>query len=226
MIRLGIIGEGISEQSFAMAVINPHLLSYGIEAFSRQIVTKRNASQKDSKGGMPCYERVKKDISKLINEDSTRMITSMFDLYALPSDFPGYLEASSIKEPYSKVKLLEESFAEDISNKRFVPYIQLYEFEALFFTNVEIVHEILSLNNLKSSLRNLEMIIGEEPNPEFINNGPSSAPSKRIKNLYPDYQKSVDGVRILERIGLFKIREKCYHFNEWLSKLESFGRTI
>ena len=41
MIRMGIIGEGISEQSFADQIIGPHLATYGIHVFSRQIVTKR-----------------------------------------------------------------------------------------------------------------------------------------------------------------------------------------
>jgi len=223
MIRMGIIGEGISEQKLASEIIAPHLLTYGINVFARQIVTKRKASEKSSKGGMPSYDRVKRDILCLIKEDSGRLITSMFDLYALPTDFPGYASIGKIQDPYEKVKFLEASFAKDIGSKRFVPYIQLYEYETLFFANITTVHEVLSLNNPRNSLKDLEMIVKKHPNPEFINDGPSSAPSKRIERLYPDYQKSVDGLRILERIGLFKIREECSHFNEWLSKLESLG---
>jgi Domain of unknown function (DUF4276) len=219
--RLGIIGEGVSEETFAREMVCPHLLSYGIYAFSRQIVTKRNAFQKDSKGGIPRYERVRKDILNLIGEDSELFITSMFDLYALPNDFPGFEKAQIIENPYSRVQLLEEFFAKDINSKRFLPYIQLHEFESLFFTDVAVVHETLSLNNPKSSVRELEKILVEESNPEFINDGPTSAPSKRIKNIYPDYQKSVDAVRILQRIGLPNIRKKCAHFDSWLLKLES-----
>ncbi|MCX6990226.1 MAG: DUF4276 family protein [Chlamydiae bacterium] len=221
MIRLGIIGEGVSEEAIASQIISPYLSN--LQVFARQIVTKRRASEKDCKGGMPAYERVKKDILSLIKEDSGRFVTTMFDLYALPRDFPGYSAIKRIENPYEKVKYLEEAFAKDISSKRFIPYIQLYELEALFFADIEIIHRMLSLNNPQSKLKDLEKIVKAEPNPEFINDGPSTAPSKRIIRFYPDYQKSVDALRILKTIGLPMIREKCSHFDVWLTKLESLS---
>lgn len=221
MIRLGIIGEGLSEQNLAEKIIGPHLLSFEFFSFARQIVTKRKSAQKDAKGGMPSYERVKADISRLLNEDQALVVTSMFDLYALPRDFPGYKEIDPINDPYQKVAYLEESFRKDIASDRFLPYIQLYELETLFFANTQVTHDVLCLNNPKSSLKNLDKILQSYKNPEFINDDPSTAPSKRIQTIYPDYQKSVDGINILQKIGLTRIREKCEHFNMWLTRLES-----
>lgn len=224
MIRLGIIGEGLSEQKLAEHIIRPCLENYEIYSFARQIVTKRKAAQKDAKGGMPCYTRVRADILRLVNEDKGLIVTSMFDFYALPSNFPGYSEINSMSDSYQKVDHLERCFAEDINDERFIAYIQMHEIEALFFADIQTTHDVLSVNHPKSSLKALEKILQNESNPELINNGPSSAPSKRIKLIYPDYQKSVDGLNILQRIGLPRIREKCHHFNRWMSTLESLSR--
>lgn len=227
MTRVRIICEGRSEEILGEQVIQPHLSSLGIFASSTQIVTKRKASQKDSKGGMPSYLRVKNDILRHLSGDlSLRAVTSMFDLYALPADFPGYSDSCKISDFYKKVEFIEKSFAEDIDDKRFIPYIQLHEYEALFFSDINTVHEILSINNPERSLNELEKILRKESNPEFINNGQLTAPSKRIKNLYPDYSKTVDAIRIIQRIGLSKIREKCEHFNQWLTRLESLILTF
>lgn len=62
----------------------------------------------------------------------------MFDLYALPSNFPKYDESKKISDPYKRVEKLEHAFQEDLDEKRFIPYIQLHEFEALMLSAPEI----------------------------------------------------------------------------------------
>ena len=59
----------------------------------------------------------------------------MFDLYALPADFPGYAEARREVDPYGKVRILEDALGNDIADRRFIPYIQLHEFEALILAD-------------------------------------------------------------------------------------------
>jgi hypothetical protein len=49
----------------------------------------------------------------------------------LPADFPAYDQALSAIDPYMRVEVLESAMAADISDSRFIPYIQLHEFEAL-----------------------------------------------------------------------------------------------
>lgn len=144
----------------------------------------------------------------------------MIDYYALPSSFPNFAKADLIKDPYTRIQFLEDSFAKDIDSKKFIPYIQLHEHESLLFTDINIVHSILSLNNPNTSFSDLEKVLKEFKNPELINGGNSTAPSKRIKKLYPDYQKSVDAIRILKKIGLANLRNSCCHFHGWLVSLE------
>lgn len=220
MIRLGIIGEGISEETFAREILAPHLLGHDIFAYSRQIVTSRRIALPRTKGGIHSYDQVKKDILRSLREDTLCIITTMIDLYALPQNFPNYKTASALHDPYARVELLEKSFAEDINSNRFIPYIQLHEFETLFFADVKVSDGILSLNSV-SRFKALEDILNQYSNPELINDSPQTAPSKRILQLYPQYQKRIDSIRVLQRIGLINISQKCRHFNTWLSKLEA-----
>jgi hypothetical protein len=58
-------------------------------------------------------------------------------------------------------------------------------------------------------------------NPEEINDDPKTAPSKRLKGLFPVYNKPFYGMVISKRIGLNAIRTECPHFNQWVSRLEN-----
>jgi hypothetical protein len=64
-----------------------------------------------------------------------------------------------------------------------------------------------------------------ELNPEMINNGTESAPSKRLARIIKGYftEKENGGVFygsiLAHDIGLEKIRGKCPRFDTWLGKL-------
>jgi Domain of unknown function (DUF4276) len=60
-------------------------------------------------------------------------------------------------------------------------------------------------------------------NPEKINETPETAPSTRIINHIPEYEcpKAQVGPLGAEDIGLYMLRNKCPHFDAWMSKLES-----
>jgi hypothetical protein len=75
----------------------------------------------------------------------------------------------------------------------------------------------------KQELRVLQSIANQYQTPELINDGQQTAPSKRIMDQFPDYEraKSTFGPLLAEHIGLQVIRSKCPHFNKWLSRLES-----
>ena len=72
-----------------------------------------------------------------------------------------------------------------------------------------------------------ENIVNECGGCEKINDSPTTAPSKRIHGLFPEYKKgrslSAHAYRITQRIGVARIRGKCPHFNEWFTKLEHLG---
>jgi hypothetical protein len=58
------------------------------------------------------------------------------------------------------------------------------------------------------------------------NDHPDTAPSKRLLREIPEYDKANSGVIVAEQIGLGKMRRRCPHFNDWLTKLERLGGTM
>jgi len=87
------------------------------------------------------YPVVKKDICTWMKEDRRPDVrfTTMFDLYGLPVDFPGYAEARRQADPYLRVAILERALEADIhaelNDTRFLSYVQLHEFEALLLAD-------------------------------------------------------------------------------------------
>lgn len=225
MIRLHITAEGQTEQGFANKMLRSHLAQYQVMVSARCVLTSRDRrTNKEYRGGLYSYERVKNDIQDWIKGDNHAecRFTTMFDFYALPKDFPGYEEAKSQQDPYQKVKILEEYLQSDIGDWRFIPYIQLHEFEALILADPQKLEE--EYLDQAQAIANLITMVGGG-NPELINDGPSTAPSKRILKEIPGYSKSTAGPAVTERIGIEILREKCPHFNGWISLLEQLNGT-
>ncbi|MGH9800468.1 MAG: DUF4276 family protein, partial [Blastocatellia bacterium] len=150
--------------------------------------------------------------------------TTMIDLYGIHSDFPGLDEAEKLRHmPEKRADFLEQKFAQDIGDQRFIPYLQLHEYEAYLFadpTCFEYFYE-----GHANEIAALKDIADGHTTPELINDGEHSAPSKRIIAHLPNYNraKTVVGPQVAELITLTVIRGKCPHFSTWLSQLEQLG---
>jgi len=178
------------------------------------------------------YRTVKADICAWMTEDRQPDVrfTTMFDLYALPDDFPGYAEAAGIQDPYDRVGHLEDALREDIAaeldDRRFVPYIQLHEFEALILADPQQLDwEFLEHDE---PIRRLVAMVGTEGgNPELIDDGETTAPSKRIVAGIPEYEgnKATSGPLVAGKIGMDTLRDRCRHFREWVDTLNALGMT-
>lgn len=221
--RLNIIVEGQTEETFVRDLLRDHLAACQVYLSARRVETGRNRKRsKIYRGGMTSYERAKRDIERWLSEDQQAYLTTMFDLYGLPDDFPNLAEARRQTDPYQKVKLVEDGIASDIQSRRFIPYIQLHEYEGLLFSRVEAIDEVMSIYE-RSKLNDLQNIRNQFNTPEEINDSATTAPSKRLSELYAAYDKVAFGVLISKRIGLETIRQECPHFSEWLSRIESLG---
>lgn len=220
MIRLHLTAEGQTEQAFSKTILTPHLAMFDVFVDARCVLTSKDKrAAKEYRGGLLSYEKAKKDIQTWMKEDKHTecRFTTMFDLYALPHDFPGHAESKSIANRYERVSVLEEAMTRDLSDQRFIPYIQLHEFEALILADPqkldwEYLEHATPINNL--------ITLAEGQNPELINDGPTTAPSKRILNEIPEYDKATAGVSVAGKIGLQTQRKKCRHFDDWLTTLE------
>lgn len=222
-----VLCEGQTEQGFVEEVLRPYLQDRGVTGVKSILITTNK--KKNARGGMLTYKHAEMDINLLclMNQDNDyerHIFTTMIDFYALPDDFPEFSKSSTIYDTYTRVAALEKSFSEAVSETRFIPYIQLHEFEALLFCGIQ--HLAIIYPKCVKQCEQLTKDLQKAGNPELINNGPTTAPSKRIikaiegeKKTHYNYNKPTTGKMVTKEIGIDKLREKCQHFNEWIEKL-------
>jgi len=70
-------------------------------------------------------------------------------------------------------------------------------------------------------LGDLQTIRNGFPTPEHINDSAVTAPSKRLKQLMPGYEKPLYGVLGAAGVGFAAIRAECANFGVWLIQLEN-----
>ena len=142
MIRINLVVEGLTEETFAQGVLAAFLGQRGIYICARSVETGRKRN-KIYRGGVVSYAKAKSDINTWLKQDKTAYVSTMFDYYALPHDFPGYADAQHKTEPREKAACIQAAFADDIGDARFVPYIQMHEFEGLLFSCTDTMNGVL-----------------------------------------------------------------------------------
>ena len=219
--RLLVVCEGQTESAFVKSVLTPHLATREIDVCAPVVVTNRKLGKR---GGIVNFEKVQRDLSLHLRKEThpeTRF-TTMFDFYALPSEFPGWSAAEPATTPAARAAAIERELEKSLDDQRFFAFLQLHEFEALLFCDLEQLAKRIEgsesgVERLKKSVRGIE--------PEDINDGPTTAPSKRIIEHVPRYEGSKVrvGAPAAAAIGLDTLRAKCPHFGEWVTRLEALG---
>lgn len=214
MKRLIIVCEGQTEQSFCQNVLSPYFLSKGIVVEAPTI--------KHSHGGIVPWETLKHQLVEHLHEGDA-VVTMLIDFYRIKDSyqFPGWEEAKTIKDSQDKMNGLFQDMLNDMPEElmnRFVPYIQLHEFEGLLFSDI-----CAFRNNFMPAECDFDAIqsaIDEFENPEDINNKPETAPSSRLMSAVAGYDKVLYGTILAEETGLGTIRNKCPLFNSWIERIE------
>ncbi|MCB9078812.1 MAG: DUF4276 family protein [Anaerolineaceae bacterium] len=223
-VRLYLTVEGQTERRFAEAVLQPHLIQFEVDLRPRVVVTQRKLG---SRGGIFNFAKLRDDLIRLMRQDRQpeARFTTMVDLYALPSDFPGWAEAKKQNTAQQRIAMLEAALEAEMGDPRFLPYIQLHEFEALLYCDLsQLARRIAKTEKVFAKLqREVDGLA-----PEEINEGDATAPSKRIIKYVPLYErlKVRVGAPAAAAIGLNALRAGCPHFNEWVSRLERLPETL
>jgi len=208
MIDLWVLCEGSTEVRFAEGMIRPHL-----EAVS----ARRVGLSAQSLDGWTNYAKTKKEIRMFLATPSPDIrVTTMLDLYGIPAGFPGLQDWDTGQDPYARVAEIERRFRDDIADTRFIPHLQLHEFEALILVGLPRLAE--RHPSRESEIHRLAAKLASE-SPELIDC--AEPPSKRILQIVPEYRQPADGYATVQKIGLEKLRSRCRHFREWLDRLES-----
>ena len=213
MKRLNIVVEGQTEQSFVNEVLAPYLRNNGVSL----IIPRLICTSKTGRGGLVNYHHLHNTIKGLLSNphDGNIVVSSFVDFFRIPNNMPGYDEAMRSVDGLQRVENLQQALGESIADRRFIPYIQLHEFEALLFSNNN-GFEYLWEEKLSEKTKT---IVDAFENPEDINSAPETAPSKRLLAINEKYDKVLDGNLIALEVGINEMLAKCPRFADWVSSL-------
>lgn len=213
MINVYVYCEGQTEESFVKNSLAPYFAQKNILLYPIICRTKEGPNG-IFKGGLTDYNKAVKEIKRLCVQHPNEKVTSFIDYYGL-HNIPRVNYVGTDK--YKLILSIEQKFYEDVDSRNFIPYISLHEFESLLFTKPE---EFAYLK--LSAVSKFQSILSEfNNNPEMINSGIQTAPSKRILKEIDNYSKVLDGNTIAKKLTLSEIRNKCNHFNSWITALEN-----
>jgi hypothetical protein len=207
-----------------MQLLQSHLFPQGDGIIHTLAVGAKDHRHIYGIGGHTSYARLRRFILNTLKERSRAGVhfTTLCDLYGLPPDFPGKSETvRNAADPSSYVRALEEAFRTDIDHYRFIPHLQLHEYETMLFADPRAF--AVSFEKCEGQIQQLNAVVAASPSVEHIDDGVETAPSKRIIKIIPEYagRKASAGPDIAEYIGLEVIRRKCPHFDRWLAHLEA-----
>ena len=141
MIFVVVVCEGPTERDFVMEILQPALSHSNLFVEPRLIPTSPV-----QKGGALTGQRVLRFLRNTLRQRRDSYVTTFFDMYGLPADFPG--AAGSRRDPLRRATAIEETLHKEVvqiaecRSERFLPHIQPHEFEALLFSNTsQLVHE-------------------------------------------------------------------------------------
>lgn len=228
MVRLLVLVEGETEETFVKELLAPHLYNKGFSKVSAKLMG--NARKRNRRGGIKRWPGVREEIIRHLNTDKNLYVSTMVDYYALPrgednpNAWPGRFQANSLNFD-EKAQHIEAELQKDLAIyspkslnvERFIPYIMMHEFEGLLFSDCKELATSIAREDLATAFQNIR---DRYPTPEEINDSPQTHPSQRIKDLMPEYQKPLYGNLAAIAIGLEKFRKECRGFRRWLERIE------
>ena len=189
-VNIGIICEGKTEEYFVKFALNQYFCDFNIHLKPIDL------------GGDVTTKKIVKYLKRSKNPIKTTLV-----------DFYGYrdTDGKSVDELTAEISI-------HFNNDYYVlPYIQMHEIEALWFSDINKIAEKMNASN--KQLRELQAIINNYPNPEDINNSKETAPSKRLETIFAGYDKPIDGAKIAQEIPIELYMEKCPRFKKWINNL-------
>jgi len=219
-VEVVLIVEGPTEQNFVKDLLAPYMLDRNV------ILTASILEKPGQNGGEVKFARARNDIEKHLKQRPDTFVSLMLDFYGIKADWPGYHEsrAASWHTHQQRAKIKNDATASAVNGlfptlnpkERFIPYISMYEIEALYFSDPAVL-----ANKLGVRQKLIDAILHECGEPEAINNSNQTAPSKRLEKLSNKFKKTATGIAIAKEIGISKMRVACPLFDAWLTTLEN-----
>ena len=203
MERLAIVVEGRTEAEFVNQVLAIHLLAKDVLAIPLAL-----------HGNVSLPRLSARMADEVWNFD---WVTSLVDFYGFRDK--GSATVTDLERQIHHSVITRRNPPKEES--RIIPYVQQYEFEGLLFSNPNAFAAVLGVTD--NVVNRLTRMRAPLDSPEEINDSENTAPSKRISEIIPKYNKAVDGPLVAQDIGLPAIRRECPRFRQWIERLESLG---
>lgn len=228
--RLLVHVEGQTEETFVNEILRYELSRHGYISVDARLMG--NARKRSKRGGIAPWPTVRRDIMRHLKSDRHAISTTMVDYYGMPQSsgrgWPGRAKSASLSS-HERAQHIENCLANDIKEKmgrnfdlrRFIPFVMMHEFEALLFSDCVGFVTAIGRPDL---LRHFQNIRQSFRNPEEIDDSRETAPSRRIMDVVPEYEKPLYGVLSALDIGLEAMLDSCPHFSSWWDRL--IGATI
>jgi len=223
-VKLHLIVEGQTEFAFARDTLKPHLAHYCVSVDPFILPTNRKLG---AVGGGLSWDRFRFNVSRLLQHYSagSDRFSTMIDWYKLDPQFPGFGESRKLAKAVDRANAVASAVQAHFDSPRFHAFFSMHEFEAFLYCDLTQIQSRIN-GSEKAIARLLEEVAGFSC-PEDIDDGETTAPSKRLINHLPRYEnlKVRVGAPAAGAIGLNVLREKCPHFGQWLTRLESLGQS-
>lgn len=212
-LRLAVSVEGHTEYEFCREVLRSHLAAFAVQVEPKIVVTKSTVSGPNVTGGSVGIDRFRNEVRRLL--PSFDYVTTLYDFYGFKDRMPG-------ETPDALCQRMSESLSQP---RHLIPYIQVYEFEALLFSAPTVISRFLQSRVLGEAMTAAVAACG---GPEQVNDDRQTAPSKRLASLFRDhvlqrYDKTFHGPLLAIEIGLPAIRAAYPRFGGWLTRLEQLA---
>ena len=218
-IYLHCIVEGATEKRFIDEVLAPYLANKCIFVTSSENITSVSHGRISGKGGDIRFSRLEHQITKFLKGRADLYVATFSDYYGV-HEWPGLDRIPDNAMPGEIAAILNQAAIHDEPqlrcDSRYLPFTAVHEFEALLFSNPDILER-----EIHAYPGSVKAILRECGSPEQINTGKETAPSKRIMSLAKiPYSKVTNGIEIAKMITVDTMRERCPLFDEWLKKIE------
>ncbi len=216
MVRVAISVEGFCEEEFVNQTVAPYLRARGVFVTPIVLETSREASGRKHKGGAVSVARVAAELKRIL--PSHDHVTTFYDFYGFED-----------KKPTETADQLAVRIAQAVGTPRTLrAYVQMHEFEALLFSEPIMVGQYFKAEPIG---REIARAVQQAGGPEDVDDGPRTAPSKRLEEWclshseerYDSRTKRRHAPRLAEKIGLAAMRAACPRFAAWLAGLETLG---
>lgn len=214
MKRFIVVVEGQTEAEFINEVVTKKYL-HGLGIYN-PVTPLIIQTSKGHKGGFVNFEHLRNDVAcQLKSKDPELRVSTFVDFFRCPSNFPGINDSLPDTSHLARIQHMETCFANEIGDRRFRPYIQMHEFEALLFASNRGFEKYMD----DAVSKQTAAIVAQYPNPEDINTTPQGAPSKRLQSIYPRYEKVIDGNICAIEVGIQAMIDTCPRFAAWMQWL-------